>query len=292
MKLLSVGEIIWDVFGESYSLGGAPLNLAAHAALQGCDVWLASAVGDDTLGERALEDIRALGIGADYVAVQDGLVTGQCLVTLDEDGVPSYNVLTGVAYERIGLPDEPAQAFDAIAFGTLALHGAHNRRALEEFLRRNTFAEVYTDLNIRPPFYSAESIDLCLSHATIVKISDEELPTVTETLWGEALTPREAAERIAARYPQIRLVLITCGAEGSTCYDFTEGKTYECSASPADVVSTVGAGDSFGATFLACYMETGDIPLALRRASQVSAFVVSRQGAVPEDIHQFLPTLS
>ena len=292
MKLLSVGEIIWDVFGESYSLGGAPLNLAAHAALQGCDVWLASAVGHDELGDRALDEIRALGIATEYVSILDGAVTGQCLVTLDENGVPSYNVLTGVAYEHIGLPDESAQAFDAIAFGTLALHSAHNRRTMEEFLSRHAFAEVYTDLNIRPPFYSVESIEQCLSHATIVKISDEELPTVTETLWGETLAPREAAVRIVARYPQIRLLLITCGADGSTCYDFSEGKTYECAAEPASVVSTVGAGDSFGATFLACYMKTKDIPLALRRASQVSAFVVSRQGAVPDDIKPFLSALA
>ena len=292
MKLLSFGEIIWDVFGEDHALGGAPLNFAAHAALQGCKTWLASAVGDDAPGAEALRKIVALGLGTEFVSVHGGAATGQCLVTLDESGVPSYNILTGVAYERIDLPDEPAQAFDVMAFGTLALHSEHNRQAIVRFLSRNACAEVYTDLNIRPPFYSAESIEFCLSYATIVKISDEELPTVTNTLWSKTLAPREAVEVIASRYPQIKLLLITCGAEGSLCYDCRSGRFYECAAEPADVVSTVGAGDSFGATFLVWYVKTKDIALALKQASRVSAFVVSRQGAVPADTAAFLRTLS
>ena len=115
---------------------------------------------------------------------------------------------------------------------------------------------------------------------------------MTNTLWGETLAPREAAGMIAARYPRIKLLLITCGAEGSLCYDCRGGRFYECAAEPADVVSTVGAGDSFGATFLVWYMKTKDISFALKQASRVSAFVVSRQGAVPDDMAAFVKALS
>ena len=62
MNLLSFGEIIWDSYGDSYTIGGAPLNLAAHYAIQGGDAWLASAVGNDVLGTRATEHIKALGL--------------------------------------------------------------------------------------------------------------------------------------------------------------------------------------------------------------------------------------
>ena len=54
------------------------------------------------------------------------------------------------------------------------------------------------------------------------------------------------------------------------------------------MVSTVGAGDSFGATFLAHYMKTGNIAASLALASRVSAFVVARAGAIPDDIKEFI----
>ena len=35
MRILSVGEILWDVIEQSEHLGGAPLNFAAHAQKAG-----------------------------------------------------------------------------------------------------------------------------------------------------------------------------------------------------------------------------------------------------------------
>ena len=32
MKLLSFGEVLWDVYPEDRFIGGAPLNFAAHCA--------------------------------------------------------------------------------------------------------------------------------------------------------------------------------------------------------------------------------------------------------------------
>ena len=84
MKILSFGEIIWDVYGPSErTLGGAPLNFAAYAAMAGADVYLASAVGDDAIGREAVESVKELGIDCRYVSVSEK-VTGQCLVTLGE----------------------------------------------------------------------------------------------------------------------------------------------------------------------------------------------------------------
>ncbi len=54
MRILSVGEILWDVIGQTEHLGGAPLNFAAHAQKLGHEVFLLSAVGDDKRGLRAL----------------------------------------------------------------------------------------------------------------------------------------------------------------------------------------------------------------------------------------------
>ena len=290
MKLLSFGEIVWDICGDRKTLGGAPLNLAAHAALQEDDAWLLSAVGRDPLGREAMERIRELGIHSEYIDVNSPYPTGQCTVTLDADRVPSYRLSENAAYDHIPVPDALPHTFDILVFETLALRSEQNRETLRQMLCKNRFENIYTDLNIRAPFYSKEVIDFCLSHATIIKISEEELPVVTQQLSGAFLNTVDAPRWMKKNYPQARLLLITQGEKGSLCYDLQTDRIYRCEAVPTTAVSTVGAGDSYGATFLSWYFKTKDVMLSMRYASKVSAFVVSRQEAIPKDTKEFLKT--
>ena len=72
MVLLSFGEIIWDVYNrDEQTLGGAPLNFAAYAALLGSTVWLASSVGTDKLGEKAVKQIKELGLKTEYISTSE-----------------------------------------------------------------------------------------------------------------------------------------------------------------------------------------------------------------------------
>ena len=289
IKLLSFGEICWDIFGEEKTLGGAPLNLAAHAARQGAEAALLSAVGADALGEETLSVIPSLGVRTDYISTCAELSTGKTIVTLSDQGIPSYYIPDPLAYDRISVNTPLDESFDVLAFGTMALRGDHNRRTLTEILEKNRFSEIYTDLNIRPPFYSRESIHLCLSHATLVKISDEELPTVSRTLFGTEEAEESTVKRILSAYPQIGLLILTKGAKGAICFDAKTGRAISCPAEPAQVVSTVGAGDSFGATFLVHYLKTYNIPDALKQAAKISALVVASPDAVPVDLPRVTP---
>ena len=104
---------------------------------------------------------------------------------------------------------------------------------------------------------------------------------MADVLAIEYTTPEDAASQLSRRFPNIRLFVITLGADGSFCLDTAEGRVYHAPAQKATVLSTVGAGDSFGAAFLASYIATRDIQRALTIASHVSAFVVSSLEAVP-----------
>ena len=288
MKLLSFGEIIWDVFPDAAHIGGAPLNFAAHTVLQGGKASILSAVGDDELGREALRQVKELGVGTECVGVVGDKPTGQCVVTLNEKGIPSYDLRDDTSYDYISA-DGSAEGFDVLAFGTLALRHEYNRATLTALMEKNTYRQIFSDLNIRAPFYSKESICFCLEHATIVKISDEELPTVTAAALGEELDVEEAARALSEKYTQINTVIITLGAKGAYAYDVRSGKDYRCGITDSPVVSTVGAGDSFGATFLYWYLSGKDIPYCLDLASKVSGFVVSREGAVPRyDIKELM----
>ena len=145
-KILSFGEIIWDVFPDGDAvIGGAPLNFAAHAIKCGAKASLLSAVGNDALGEKALKELQRLGVSTDFVGKSD-LATGRCIVSLN-NGAPSYKVCRPAAYDRISLTQEAVdsinrESFDAFCFGTLAAREPVSRKALQRVLKSCSFARV------------------------------------------------------------------------------------------------------------------------------------------------------
>lgn len=287
MKILSFGEILFDVFGESANLGGAPLNFCTHAVRAGAEASMLSAVGNDALGHAALQQVKGYGIDIRHTAIVDDKMTGKCLVTLNAQGVPKYDLLEDVAYDYIPVPRLEGETFDVFYFGTLALRSVNNRKTVETLLSKNVAKDVFVDINIRPPFYCDESILLALKHATLLKISDEELPVVAKAIVGEGEhdTDRVVAA-IKEKFPNVKRMILTCGAEGSAVYDLKTGAICRCDAVRTKVVSTVGAGDSFCATFIVNYLQGVDTMTALQKASKISAWVVSQEGAIPDGMPQ------
>jgi len=286
MKILSFGEILFDIYGDSANLGGAPLNFCAHAVRAGARAAILSAVGADDYGREALERMAGYGIDTRHTAVLEDKMTGRCLVTLNAAGVPRYDLVQGVAYDFIPVPALEEQ-YDVLYFGTLSLRSEYNRRTLEMLLEEHSFRDVFVDVNIRPPFYSDESILLGLRHATLLKISDEELPVIARTVLGAGEhSADEVIAAIAEQFPNVRLLILTCGANGSVAYDLKTGGVCRCDAVKTRVVSTVGAGDSFCATFIVHYLQGADTMAALEKASKVSAWVVSQEGAIPDGMPQ------
>ncbi len=282
IRILSFGEIIWDVYPDgSRTLGGAPLNFAAHGAACGADAALWSAVGEDDMGCEALAILRCFGVDASRVITVREAPTGQCLVSLNDAGIPSYRITDHTAYDRIPMPREGEETgFDAIAFGTLALRHEHNRRALLSVLEKGNFSTIYCDLNLRPPFDGDAAVDICLAHAHILKVSKEEWD-VLKRRFSLADDLACGALRLQQYAPHMKILLVTCGERGAYAWERDRGDVTHIPAYPAHVISTVGAGDSFGAAFLCGYLKGLSVLECLQLAARRSAFVVSYQEAVP-----------
>ncbi len=284
MKILSFGDIIWDVYPDKACIGGALLNFSAHIAKSGATSLLMSAVGDDKLGADALEKLKKFGVDTKYVSTDKALPTGQCRVTLDENAVPTFCLLDNVAYDNIILDDTAlSENFDAIAFGSVPIRHAQNADTLMRLIENGNVGKVYCDVNLRAPFFTKETADFCLKNSDILKVSETELEyVVTELLGKEMNGYDEALELLTETYKNIELVLLTCGEDGAYAY-LTESKTsYFHPSKKVEVVSTVGAGDSFGAAFLVGYLSGKDIPTCLTLATERAAYVVSHMDAVPE----------
>lgn len=280
-SLIAFGEVLWDVFADSAEIGGAPLNFASHFATLGGDAYIISAVGDDELGKRTLDVMRQRGVRDSLVSVSS-LPTGRCEVTLSDDAVPSYNLLGNVAYDDISVDADKITAVgaDAICFGTLTQRSENNKNELKKLLDSTTFSEVFCDINIRKNCFTAETVRFCLENATILKYSDspDEEAALADAIGCKA---HEIVDTIANKYPNIKIILHTLGENGSEIFDIVGGDRI---AVPPVVnpnpVSTVGAGDSYGACFLYNYLAGASLAECGKRASALSSYVFGLKGAI------------
>lgn len=285
--VLVFGEIIWDVYPDQSCIGGAPLNFAAHFVREGGRAALLSAVGRDSLAAPALNFLSRNGVDTRYISTVD-YPTGRCDVTLSDAGIPSYYVVPDVAYDHIpadkSLPCAVwEEGYDVLYFGTLAQRG-ESRKALELLLEKGRFSEIFCDVNLRPNCFDAGSVTNCLENATLLKISDEEEPLLRKAAGylPETASVEEAPAALLARYQQLNAVVLTRGADGATlCRRGHPSLTVP--AAPAQVVSTVGAGDSFGASWLYHHLAGDDTLTCMEAAAKRAAFVIEHSEAVPTE---------
>lgn len=280
MRVLSFGEVLWDVCSDSEYLGGAPLNFAAHFKKCGGESWIVTAVGNDNLGKKTIFEIEKLGVNTEYISITEA-ETGKCLVTLDSKQIPSYNLLNHIAYDFIQKPSIPKNFFDVLYFGTLALRNENNTTVLGQMLQENSFVDIFVDMNIRAPYYSTDVIRFAFENATIIKISDEELPIVMDDPGGKIHSIKKCMHMLSKEFDNLKMIIITRGDKGTIVYDCNKNY-YECDAQKVQVASTVGAGDSFSAAFLTKYIESKDIAKALEFATKISGYVVSCIEAIPD----------
>lgn len=287
MKILSFGEIIWDVYPDSAVIGGAPMNFAAHCTKCGAEGYILSAVGNDKLGDDALSELSRLGVNTSLVSRND-YPTGRCNVTLDENRIPTYSLVSNVAYDHIEYSDElfekvNGEKFDALCFGTLSQRNPVSALTLRKLLDNCDIDEIFCDVNLRPNGYSEGSVRLCFERSTTLKISDEEAPLLEafDFIRGISFSnARDAICEIFKRYPNIKRILYTKGSAGAEVH--TRDEQIIIDPVKVDAVSSVGAGDSFGASWLTAMLGGASYGDAARLAAKVSAFVVSRTEAVPE----------
>ena len=50
MKIIGIGEVVWDCFPEGKRLGGAPINFCFFAKELGAESYPVTAIGEDELG--------------------------------------------------------------------------------------------------------------------------------------------------------------------------------------------------------------------------------------------------
>jgi fructokinase len=278
-----MGEALWDMLPEGRKLGGAPANFAYHVSQFGLDSRVVSAVGDDELGNEILANFAEKQL--DFQIEKVAYPTGTVQVTLDEKGVPCYEIKEGVAWDNI--PYTPAlenlaKQTHAVCFGSLAQRNAVSRETINRFIDQmpedENVLKIF-DINLRQHFYSKELIEASLKKSNVLKINDEELVVVGEMFGFADIDFQDKCWILLAKY-NLKMLILTCGTEGS--YVFTPGEVSFLETPQVQVADTVGAGDSFTGAFVAAILSGKTVKDAHRLAVDVSAFVCTQNGAMPE----------
>lgn len=280
--VIGIGELLWDRLPGGKKIGGAPANFVHHVEQFGIPACAVSALGDDADGKELREIMQTLGLNAETATV--GYPTGAVDVTFNAEGVPTYNIIENVAWDHIPFTERLAmlaKRTSAVCFGTLAQRSVESRETIRRFLDATPDDALRIfDINLRQQFYSKEIVYGSLSRCNVLKVSDEEFPAVRGMLGLSADDFREDCREFIRRY-DLRMLILTCGAKGSYVFAAEMAEPSFVAAPKVDVADTVGAGDSFTATFMAALLKGASIEEAHRLASEVSAYVCTCSGAMP-----------
>lgn len=277
--IVGIGELLWDMLPSGKAIGGAPANFAYHAGRLGEEGWVVSAVGDDALGHEILDVLDEKRLHS-LVAMVDK-PTGTVQVSLDDAGVPTYTIVEDVAWDHIPFTSkmqELASRADAVCFGSLVQRGGSRASVLKFLEAVPASALKIFDINLRQHFYTPEILRKSLEIADVLKINDEEIVTLSE-MFGLGSDPREACLKLIGQY-SLRFVLLTKGAQGSEV--ISPDEVIPQGVGKVDVVDTVGAGDAFTAAFTVAYLRGDSLADAQKLAGEVTAYVCSHKGAMPE----------
>lgn len=297
MRIVSLGEVLWDVLGDREFLGGAPLNFSICAQRLGNEVAFVSAVGQDRRGDMALEAIRAQGLATEWVRTVPSQPTGTAIATMDDTGSASFHIQRPVAYDRLDLDEAALQQLTAtypdwIYFGTLAQTSAGNEALLNKLIAGSPGVHCFYDLNLRDGQWSVPLVQRLSDLATVLKLNGSE----AETLFGASgMSGTFSIERFCRDWSQrygLDVICITLGERG--CAVWSGGALQEFSGLRVKVADTVGAGDAFSAAFLHGLEQRWPMARVAAFANSLGALVTSRAGATPawtlEELRTFNPS--
>ena len=288
LRVLSIGEVLWDIFGENRHLGGAPFNFAYHCSAFRTYTEVVTRVGNDQAGQDIVERACELGVSPRLITVDSEHPTGTVTVTVDSVGVPSYIIHENVAWDYLELTHnayELAPTADIVCFGTLAQRGEVSRDSIlaARAAVRHGAMQV-CDINLRQHYYDAQTIAASVRNVDVLKLNGDELPVLTRLLGLPGGDASCAARALMHGYG-VRCVVQTLGARGARAW--SAAGHVGTPGLGVKVADTVGSGDAFTAAFAVEVFgrvdsdTPGVLGRALELANAAGAYVATHSGATP-----------
>lgn len=296
LKVVSYGEVLFDVFGNDRKIGGAPLNLALRTRSFGFPVAMISAIGKDEDGKVISDYMQKNGLDISGIIETEDFDTGVVQVFVNDRGSATYEITFPSAWDYITVTEEMKSLVknsDVFFYGSLVCRNAHSKETLYHLLDDAKDSFKVFDVNLRAPHYQLPVLEELMKKADFIKFNDEEILEISEDLGFKSDDLAENMKFIAEK-TSTQGICVTRGKHGSLL--LWEGKIYDHIGYPVKVADTVGAGDSYLASLVSKLLSNGDADEALDFASAVGAIVATHHGANPtisdDDISDFIKTYS
>src|SRR5712675_671206 len=311
--LLSCGDALVDflpvasVDGRDAAVpvaGGSCLNIAVGIARLGAPAGFVGGISNDLFGRMIADHARASQVDLRYATRSDHQTTLAFVRTVE--GEPQYAFYDEATASRNWTYRRGSIAFDdidAIHVGSTTLtHDSGAAQALAMIEDARGSITISFDPNCRPNLVSdkrryVDQMDAFAAAADIVRMSDVDF----EFLYGGSDHAGRAKSLIKAG---ASLVVVTRGIKGAQAWH-REAGAVEVQAPTADVVDTIGAGDSFQAALLFALRALGligrqalaqtncdELARVLSFAASCAAFTCGRAGADPPRRSEVGPALS
>ena len=245
--------------------GGAAANVACVGAKLGLKTSLVSAVGGDFKKSEYFEHMQNLGIGTDSLIIVPGESTPTAFVLTDENEDQISYFYWGAAREfaESKVPNSEIKNAEAIHLATGDPN--FNWKCSEE--AKNEELLISFDPGQDLGMYDNKKLREVIENTTILFGNHHEISRILETLEVDLDALREIGPKIIVK---------TCGAEGSVIYSSEEKIKIDAVVRPA--VDPTGAGDSYRAGFLSRFLNGESLEESGKFASSVSSFIVEHQG--------------
>ncbi|SDD05933.1 fructoselysine 6-kinase [Paenibacillus sp. UNCCL117] len=266
MKLIGIGDNVVDYYRDQGLMypGGNALNVAVSAKRNGAEACAYLGIaGDDRAGDHILSCLRKEGIDASRVRRVYG-PSGEAVVELNADG------------DRIFVGTNR----DVRVSSLLAL-----RLSVQDIAYIDGFDVVHTSVNsdleheLPKLSHKAVSFDFSTPKRWTPDYLRQVCPHLTYAFFsGSDLSPTEIRRLIEEVHMfGVKVVGVTRGPEPAIFSEY--GELCKQTPLPADIVDTMGAGDSFIGGFLAAYHDRRDMASALEQAARSAAQTCGGYGA-------------
>jgi fructokinase len=271
--------------------GGGPFNTARALARLGVPTAFLGRLSEDVFGLELASALISDGVSLEMASIGPEPTT-IAIADVDNAGFAEYEFLVqGTSAANLTpemIPEQFSADVGALHVGTLGLILEPMASTLAELVDRESGKRlVMLDPNIRvglmPDPEYRERLKTAMSQSTVVKASEADLAWIYPGLGYEP-----AAEEILR--DGVSLVVVTLGARGA--FGAHGSARIHVDAPHVEVVDTIGAGDAFGAAFLAWLhdhgflgptlsLEVEELKAALEFACLAGALTCTRAGAEP-----------
>ena len=279
-NIVCFGEVLWDMLPTGTVPGGAPMNVAIRAQSFGLNAAIISRIGNDELGQNLKKYLKERGVETTLLQTDEKISTGKVNVTLDSNGVASYEIKYPSAWDKIELTEsviEKVKNADAFVFGSLSCRDEISRKTLLSLLNYAKF-KIF-DVNLRPAFFDISLIEKLMRSSDLVKMNDEELVILAKNFGSNSNKITENIQFLSEKL-QLNSICITKGEKGAVL--FANKNFYSNKGIKVDVADTVGAGDSFLAALIFKLLSNTNHQETLNFACAVGSVVATKTGANPE----------